>query len=129
MSLHPNEEGLSRLYDHFSKGEFESVLKLCSDDITFTVPGHTPFSGVHTKADFTDWIGMVWTISGGTFREVPYRIVANVRAGVVLLLHSLTREGRELRYRTVHVWEIRDGLFTRWEEWPGDEEASTTVWS
>ena len=127
MSLHPNEERLSRLYDHFSKGGFESVLKLCTDDITFTVPGHTPFSGVHTKANFAGWISMVWTISGGRFRKVPYWIVANERTGVVLLLHSLTPEGRELRYRIVHLWEIRDGLFTRWEEWPGDEEAFTAA--
>ena len=129
MNVHPDEQRFSRLYDHFSKGEFESVLKLCTDDITFTVPDRTPFSGVHTKADFADWISMVWTISGGTFREVPYRIVTNERTGVVLLLHSLTREGRELRYRIVHLWEIRDGLFTRWEEWPGDEEAFTAAWS
>jgi ketosteroid isomerase-like protein len=129
MHKHPNEERIAALYDHFAKGEFDAVLAMCSDDITFEVPGRTPFSGVHTKADFKDWIGKVWSISEGTFREVPERIVANDHHGVALLDHFLSRGGREIQYRTNHIWEIRDGIFTHWEEWPGDEEIFTLAWS
>ena len=77
MHTHPNEERIAKLYDHFARGEFEKVLAMCSDDITFAVPGTTPFSGIHTKATFKDWIGKVWSISSGTFREVPKQIIAN----------------------------------------------------
>jgi uncharacterized protein len=125
---HRTEELIARLDDSFSQGDFDAVLALCADTITFTVPGRTPFSGVHSKADFQDWIGKVWSISGGTFREVPVKIAANDHQGVVLLDHHLTREERTISYRTVHVWEIRDGVFTKWEEWPGDEDAFTRAW-
>lgn len=126
---HPSEKLLAELYERFARRDFAGVLAMCSDEITFTVPGHTLFSGVHTKADFQDWINQVWSISEGTFREVPRRIVANDRHGIVLLAHYLNRGGKELHYRTVHVWEIEKGLFTRWEEWPGDEAAFSDAWS
>src|SRR5688500_6875413 len=102
MPKHPNEDRLEKLYECFATGAFDQVLAMCYDNITFTVPGETPFSGVHTKTDFKEWIGKVWAISGGTFREVPYGIVANDYRGMVLLTHSLTRDGKEVRYRTVH---------------------------
>jgi ketosteroid isomerase-like protein len=129
MSHHPNEERLARLYGLFATGQFVDVLSMCIDDMTFAVPGKTPFSGIHTKATFPKWIEQVWSISGGTFREIPYRIIANDHHGVVLLDHYLTRHGREIHYRVNHIWQIRDGMFTAWEEWPGDEDTFTTAWS
>ncbi len=93
--MHPNEQTLSAAYDAFAKGDLASYLALCADDIEFHVPGTTPFSGVHTKADFPQWM-----------------------AGVM-----------EIAHRTNHVYEFRDGLFSRWEEWPASEEAFNESWS
>lgn len=129
MAQHPNEARLAQIYSLFATGQFPAVLDMCADDITFTVPGTTPYSGTHTKATFPDWLAKVWSISGGTFREIPYRMIANDDHGVVLLDHYLTRAGRELHYRVNHIWQIRDGVFTGWEEWPGDEEAFNQAWS
>jgi ketosteroid isomerase-like protein len=129
MQQHPNEERLSRLYEAFSKGDFGAVLDMCADGITFHVPSGTAFSGVHTKATFQDWIGQVWSISGGSFREIPYLLVANDHQGVALLDHYLTRNDQPVHYRVNHIWNIRNGLFTRWEEWPGDEEAFYAAWA
>ncbi len=129
MAHHRNEDRLARLYDLFATGQFAAVLSMCADDITFTVPGKTPFSGIQTKATFQNWIEQVWSISEGSFREIPYRIIANDQHGVVLLDHYLTRQGREIHYRVSHIWQIRDDLFSAWEEWPGDEDAFTAAWT
>lgn len=126
---HPNEDRLRELYEAFARGDMEAVLAMCDDDIEFHVPGSSPFSGVHTKADFGDWMSQVMELAGGTFREKAYEAVANDDRGVVLLNHSLERDGGEIQYRTCHIWEIRDGVFTRWEEWPGDEQAFDEAWS
>lgn len=125
---HPNETLLTRLYELFSTGQFGEVLSMCADDITFKVPGNTSFSGTHTKATFQSWIEKVWTLSGGTFREIPYRIIASDHHGTALLDHYLTRNGQEIHYRVNHIWEIRDGVLTGWEEWAGDEADFNAAW-
>jgi ketosteroid isomerase-like protein len=125
---HPNEERLVKFYELFGQGKFPDALAMCADDIMFTVPGDTSFSGLHTKATFGGWIEKVWTLSGGTFRETPYRIIANDHHGVVLLDHYLTRNGQAIHYRVNHIYEIRDGVFSGWEEWPGDLEGFNAIW-
>ena len=129
MAQTTTEQLLATLYDHFAHGRFPEVLAMCTDDITFKVPGATSFSGVHTKATFMQWIGAVWELSGGTFREVPYDLIGNDSHGVVLLDHYVTRNGSERHYRVCHIWQVRDGKFCGWEEWPGDEAAFNAAWS
>lgn len=126
---HPNEELITRFYELFAQGQFDTALRMCSDDITFKVPGNTSFSGIQTKATFQDWIQKVWTLSEGTFRETAYQIIANDSHGVVLLDHYLTRNGKETHYRVNHIWQIRNGIFTAWEEWAGDEAMFNVTWS
>ncbi len=31
-------------------------------------------------------------------------------------------------FRFTRLWGIQDGKFTRWEEWPGDEDAFNNSW-
>jgi uncharacterized protein len=127
--MHPNEEKLHTAYGAFGRGDLDAYLALCADDIEFHVPGTTPFSGVHTKASFHQWIGGVMEIAQGTFRETAFGIVANDERGVAMLDHYLQRDGRDIHYRTNHVYEFQDGLFSRWEEWPASEEAFNEAWS
>jgi ketosteroid isomerase-like protein len=127
--MHPNEERLRTAYEAFARGDLDAYLAMCADDIEFHVPGSTPFSGVHTKADFPQWITGVMEIAQGSFREVPYGFVANDDHGVVMLDHYLQRDGRDIHYRTNHLYDFLDGSFARWEEWPASEEAFNQAWS
>ena len=127
--MHPSEELLAELYGCFARGDMPAVLAMCDDDITFEVPGTTSFSGTHTKATFMeDWIGKVMQICGGQFRETPVQFIANDTHGVAILDHWLERDGKGIEYRVDHIWDIRDGKFTRFLERPGNEDEFNRAW-
>jgi ketosteroid isomerase-like protein len=127
--MHPSEKLLADAYAAFARGDIQAFLAMCDDSITFEVPGSTPFSGVHTKADFMDWIGKVMEICGGKFRETPVHIIANDEHGVVVLDHWFERDGKAFEYRVDHIYQILDGKLTWFIERPGDEAAFSRMWS
>lgn len=127
--MHPSEELLVKAYDCFARADMPALLGLCDDAITFEVPGTTPFSGLHTKADFGEWIGTVMRICNGTFGERPVEIIANDEHGVVILDHWMERDGTRHEWRADHIWQIRDGKLTGFKERPGDEDQFNRIWS
>lgn len=129
MAQHPNEKLLTDVYNAFAKGDPMFMFGHCLPEMTWTVPGSTPFSGVHSNEGFMAALGQVMQISAGTFGESPVRIVANDDSGVVVLDHWLERDGKRIDYRTDHLWGIKDGKFISWEERPGNLEEFNTAWS
>jgi len=129
MAQHPSEKLLAELYDRFSKGDLPGVLGMCAPDMKFTVPGAAPFSGVYTRETFPGMVGEVMRISNGTFGEIPVHIIASDDHGVVILDHFLERDGKRIEYRTDHIWGIKDGKFTSWEERPGNLDEFNKAWS
>jgi steroid delta-isomerase-like uncharacterized protein len=125
---HPNEERLRELYAVFATGDLAGFLAGCADDVTFTVPGRTPGSGVFTKSDFTEWITGVIGATGGTFREHVLDVFANDSHGVLLLRHEFDRDGVHREYRTAHICELRDGRIARWTEHPGSLDEFEDAW-
>jgi ketosteroid isomerase-like protein len=119
---HANETLLAEAYACFARADMVAFLALCEDDIEFHVPGRTPFSGTHTKADFGAWMGKVMEICNGTFGEKPVDLIANDEHGVAILEHWLERDGRRIEYRTDHIWQFRNGRLSGWQERPGNEE-------
>jgi ketosteroid isomerase-like protein len=126
---HSNETLLTEVYARFARGDIPGFLALCDDSIQFKVPAGTPFSGVHTKADFSEWIGKVMEISKGTFGERPVHLIANDEHGVAILEHCLERDGKRIEYRTDHIWQFRNGKLSGWEERPGNQEEFNRAWS
>ncbi len=126
---HPNETLLRELYTRFGQGDMAGVLALCHDGITFQVPGTGVMAGVYDKQTFVSGlISKVMAISGGTFREEIIGLGAGDGHGFVLLDHRFTTQGRPQQYRTIHAWEIKDGRFTRWQEFPDDLRAFEAAW-
>jgi ketosteroid isomerase-like protein len=127
---HPNVERLRTLYDNFGKGDLEAVLSACAEEIVFHVPGHSPLRGSYTKAQFAPGlITKVMQLSAGTFQESVDEVLAGDTQGVVLATHRLQRNGTAHEYQTAHVWQIRDGLFTGWREYPRDLYQFDAIWS
>jgi ketosteroid isomerase-like protein len=129
MAQHPSEKLLTELYDRFSKGDMPGVLGMCAPEMTWTVPGAAPFSGVYTNETFPGMIGEVMRISQVSFREEAAHFIASDDHGVAILDHYVTRDGKPLHYRTDHIWAIKDGKFTSWEERPGNVEEFNTIWA
>jgi ketosteroid isomerase-like protein len=126
---HQNEDTLRRGYAAFAQGDLSGFLSICTDDVTFTVPGTSPASGVYTKATFVPWITRIIGLTGGTFREEILDVFANEDHGVLLLRHSFDRDGKPREYRTAHICKMRDGKISTWIEHPGSLEEFEAAWS
>jgi len=127
---HPKEALLEELYGRFGKGDMQGVLEMCTDDIVFHVPGNTPFSGDHTKADFiSGWIQKVMELSGGTFGERAVIFIANDDHGIAVLDHWLERDGKRIDYRVDHIWRFRGDKCCEWTERPGSEAEFERAWA
>jgi ketosteroid isomerase-like protein len=125
---HPNETRLRELYATFATGDLHGFLDGCIDDVTFTVPGNTPGSGVFTKHSFVDWITGVLGQTGGTFQEHVVDVFANDEHGALLLEHEFDRAGQHRHDRTAHLCELRDGRIARWTEHPGSLREFEEAW-
>lgn len=125
---HPNEVRLRDLYATFAKGDLQGFLDGCTEDVTFTVPGNTPGSGVFVKADFVEWITGVIGQTGGTFQEHVVDVFGNDEHGVLLLHHEFDRDGQHREYRTAHICELRDGQISKWTEHPGSLQEFEDAW-
>jgi ketosteroid isomerase-like protein len=125
---HPNEERLRDLYEKFGKGDIAGFLAGCTEEVRFSVPGDTVVSGTYTKPTFNDLVTRVMERSGGTFREEAVEVVANDRHGVLVLDHSLRRDGIERSYRTSHLVEFANGRISSWLECPGSLTEFEDAW-
>ena len=127
---HPNAHLLEKLYSDFSKGDLAAVLSACSEKVTFQVPGKGKLSGKYDKSTFESGFVMpMMELSGGTLKIEVHDILASDRHGVVLASDTLTRGGKQLEYRTVHVWRFEEGKPVAWYEYPRDLYQYDAIWT
>ena len=127
---HPNEEMLRRAYADFARGDLAAYLNVCTDTITFRVPGRSVVSGLFHRGEFASkMIANVMEACGGTFRETVIDVVANDTRGVVLAHHAFERHGSTRSYNTAHVYRIEHGRLATFEEYPEDLYAFDAAWS
>lgn len=127
---HPNAVLLEKLYADFAKNDLASVLDVCSEKMTFQVPGKSKLSGKFDKKTFgPEFVTRLMELSGGTFKMEVHDIMASDRHGLVLATNKLTRDGKAIELRTVHVWRIEDGKPVAWYEYPRDLYQFDLIWS
>ena len=127
---HPHEDLLRRAYADFARGDLAAFLNVCTDTITFRVPGRSVVAGGYARDQFAaGLIAKVMEASGGTFRETVLDIIANDTRGVVLAHHEFERDGRTRGYKTAHVYRIEDGRLASFEEYPEDLYAFDAAWA
>jgi ketosteroid isomerase-like protein len=125
---HPNEDRLRELYAAFAKGDLQTFLDGCTDDVFFAVPGYATVSGTYDRAQFPGWIEEVIGRTGGTFREDIVEVFANDEHGALLLVHTFDRDGARHEYQTAHIVEFRDTKISRWTEHPGSMREFEAAW-
>ena len=129
MEQHPNEKLLAELYDRFAQGDMAGVIDMCDESMVYRVPGSVPTSGIYNNETFLEMVRKAMEISNGTFEETVVDIIANDHHGIVLLNHSLKRNGKRIEYRTTHRYQIKNGKFASWEEYPGSEVEFNEAWA
>ena len=128
--MHDHDRILRDAYAAFARGDLEGYLAYCTPDITFTVPGNNKVSGHYTRAEFgPGMIAKVMQATGGTFTEIVLDVFTSARGGVVHAHHAFEADGEKHEYRTLHLYEIRDGKLASFLEVPESFEAFQKAWS
>jgi len=126
---HPNESTLRAAYAEFARGNLQGYLDHCTEDIVFHVPGRGKMAGTYTRAQFIEpFISKVINLTNGTFRETVLDAAANDGFGVVFTEHEFEHNGQHFRYRTVHLYKIRDGKLAEFREFPEDLYSFDAAW-
>ena len=128
--MEETERNLRELYARFGRGDLPGVLELCTDDISFEVPGKSQLPSRTSRETFgPELVGKVMQLSGGSFREELIDILAGATHAAAYLTHSFERDGKPYSYRTIHLWGVRGGKFSSWREFPDDQYAFDAAWS
>ncbi len=127
---HRHKDVLRRAYAAFARGDLAEYLSVCTDSISFRVPGRSAVAGTYSREQFASGlIAKVMEASGGTFRETVLDVIANDTRGVVLARHEFERHGRAHSYNTAHLDRIDGGRLASFEEYPEDLYAFDAAWS
>jgi ketosteroid isomerase-like protein len=125
-----HDELLRRAYATFATGDLDGYLAHCTPDLTFTIPGSNQLARVYPRSEFKEkMIGDVMRLTNGTFREEVLDVFTSDRGGVVRAEHSFERGGRTHTYRTLHVYDIRDGKLASFREVPEEAQAFDQAWA
>ena len=123
---------LTQIYSDFKAKNFEAVLKSCSDEMTFQVPGKSPIAGKFTKANVVD---ALWTrqqqLSQGSFQMELHDVMTSDSQlhATAVVTYKLNYQGKVTELRTVHVWRFEKGQPLAWYEYPRDLYQFDACWS
>jgi ketosteroid isomerase-like protein len=124
------EQMLRTAYATFATGDLEGYLELCTPDVTFVIPGRNPLARTYDRETFkTGLIADVMRLSAGSFRETVLDVFTSARGGAVHAHHEFVRDGQSHAYRTLHLYEFRDGKLASFREVPEDLHAFDAAWA
>lgn len=120
---------LEKLYACLSRGEFQAAADLCSEKMTFQVPGRSKLAGKYDRLGFTrDFSGKLRELSGDTFKMEIHDILASDLHATVMGSCKLMHDGKPVELRTVHVWRFEDGKPLAGYEYPRDLYQFDAIW-
>ena len=109
-------------YRRIGKGDFDAVLELLADEITWSIPGPPiiPYAGTyHGKAGVAEFFRILLTHENLT-SFVPSEFIVDEASGIVCVLGSETavaiHTGKTFSTKWAEVFHIRNGLITGFEE-------------
>ncbi len=130
MNIHPHAQVLEKLYQDFASGNLNAVLDACAPEMTFQVPGKSALAGKFDKSTFVQGFVMkLMDLSDRTLKIEVHDILASDRHAVVLASDHLMRNGKQVTYRTAHVWRFENGKPVAWYEYPRDLYQYDLAWS
>jgi uncharacterized protein len=128
---HPNAVAFARAYDAFGRGDLDALRTTAFQaDAVWHHPGTVGIAGDYRGVDaILSLFGRIFQETAGTFRAVPYRILADNDYAVALINTAGTRNGRSLEDREVHVVRMRDGRIAESWLYLGDQPAIDAAWA
>jgi uncharacterized protein len=119
---HPNEDLMREGVAAFTRGDLDALReKYFAEDIRWHIPGRSPLAGDYEGvAQVIGAFGLLFELTGGTYRVEVHDIVANDEHAIVLYTSRAERADRQLEDRTALVAHIRDGRQAEAWTLPGD---------
>lgn len=118
---------LQKIYSRLAEKDSKGALALCSKDLSFQLAGKSKLAGKHLGESIASaWLEKTW--SDPSFRFEVHDILASDRHGIVLASSYVTRAGKEVQMRLVHVWRMENGSPVAWYEYPRDLYQFDALW-
>jgi ketosteroid isomerase-like protein len=116
-----NKSIVERAYNSFKIGNIEALLDLMADDVSWSLPEMeaVPFAGKRTgRASVSEFFAIVGA-SQESLRFEPRELIAEGDRVVALGSYDwrVKANGREFGGDFAHVWTIRDGKVTNFQEY------------
>jgi len=128
--MHPNAETARRAYEAFSTGDMATMSELMSDEIVWHSPGNNPLSGTYQgKEEVFGLFARIAELSDGPMEMDFHDILASDDHVVALLEVAVSRGGKRLEGKTVHIMHVADGQLTEFWNYPEDPGAGDEFWS
>ena len=130
VSNHPNAVLLSKIYADFNEGNYDRMLSLCGDQMTFQMFGKSALAGKYTKANFVEGFAKkLKELSKGTYEFNVHDVLASDLHGTILATVKLNSGGKTVELRTVHVWRMENGVPIAGYEYTRDLYQFDAAWS
>jgi ketosteroid isomerase-like protein len=130
MGAQENGELIRSGYEAFSKGDMETIAKIFSPDIRWTISGRNIIAGTYNGQDETfAFFGKLMELTDATFTVGVHDVLASDDHVVVLAKESASRNGKSLENDDVHVWHLADGRAVEFWGIARDQHEVDDFWS
>ena len=128
--MHPNAEGVRRVFDAFGGGDTRALVDVLADDIVWRVVGSVAVARDYRwREDVFTLFRLTRTLTDGTYRSRLLWTLADDEHAVAVYRASGTREGRVLDIDQVLLITVHEGRWTEVVALPTDPTAFEAFWA
>jgi hypothetical protein len=121
-------ECLDALFGSFARKNYEEFLAGCTDDLVLNVRGSARLTTPVPRARISQWHRSKQQLAGGAFHSSVCFILITENVGIVVLTHSIDRDGVIFRYETVNHCTLRGDLLASWFSHPMNAADYAEAW-
>jgi len=119
---------LGELFECLARRELDAFLAGCSEEMVLTARGVSAGSTVVTRHEFRVWFESMRALTGETLETEVSLALSMDNEHVVILRHSLWRDGELHSYLTLNRCTFADGLLRGWYSNPMHVLDYCTAW-
>jgi ketosteroid isomerase-like protein len=121
-----NESLVRGAYSRLDRADVSGLLELFTDDAKFFVPGSTRISGDHQR---TEIAGVLEDIAKTSVKRDLLDFLTSEYSVAVVVHEYVTRDGAEVDYHAIHVWDIKDGRVPYLWIYPHEYDQFELAWT
>lgn len=116
-------------YARLDRSDVDGLMDMLASDARFFVPGGTRISGDHLRDAVPGVLRTAEEIAGGTLKRELLDFLTSESSVAVVLHEYVTRDGAQIAYHAIHVWDVKDGKFAYWWVYPHEYDQFERAWS